>query len=106
MERTDQPASGEDLKRLVQELAATIQRTLAESPQIGHCLNRMRAEGYEVSLVLEATIGFNRTGARDRQEVSRFDFRVEKPDPAELEMTPLDKKFLRSLKIAVDDEGE
>jgi hypothetical protein len=104
MERTDQPAS-EDLKRLVQELGSTIQRTLAESPQIGHCLNRMRAEGYEISLVLEATIGFNRTG-RDRQEVSRFDFRVEKPDPAELKMTPLDKKFLRSLKIAVEEEDD
>ena len=55
MERTD-PASGEDVKRMVQDLGTTIQRTLAESPQIAHCLNRIKSEGYEVSLVLEATI--------------------------------------------------
>ena len=105
MERTDQPASGEDLKKLVDELGQTIQRTLAESPQIASCLNRMRGEGYEVSLVLEATIGFSRSGARSEEEqVSTFDFRVEKTDPAQLRMTPLDKKFLRSLKISVEED--
>src|SRR5512132_3348599 len=102
MERTD-PASSEDVKRMVQDLGSTIQRTLAESPQIAHCLNRIKAEGYEVSLVLEATIGFNKTGSRETAEVSTFDFRVEKNEPAPLKMTPLDKKFLRSLKISVED---
>ena len=102
MERTEQESS-EDLKRLVEDLGDTIQRALAESPQISHCLNRMRSEGYEVSLVLEATIGFNRRDQREA-EISTFDFRVEKPEPAELKMTPLDRKFLRPLKIAVEDE--
>jgi len=100
MERTE-----EDLKRLVNDLGATIQRTLAESPQITHCLGRIRAEGYDVSVVLEATIGFNKTGSREAAEVSTFDFRVEKSEPAPLKMTPLDKKFLRSLKISVEEEG-
>src|SRR5215813_5409160 len=99
-------ASGEDIKRMVQEIGTTIQRTLAESPQITHCLNRIRAEGYEVSLVLEATIGFNKTGSRETAEVSTFDFRVEKSEPAPLRMTPLDKKFLRSLKISIEEEEE
>jgi hypothetical protein len=102
MERTD-PANGEDVKRIVQELGALIQRTLSESPQITHCLNRIKAEGYEASLVLEATIGFSKTGSRE-SEVSTFDFRVEKSEPAQPKMTPLDKKFLRSLKISVDDQ--
>lgn len=101
MERTD---SSEDVKRMVQDLGTTIQRTLAESPQIAHCLNRIKAEGYEVSLVLEATIGFNKTGSRETAEVSTFDFRVEKGEPAAIKMTPLDKKFLRSLKISIEDE--
>jgi hypothetical protein len=97
-------ASGEDVKRMVQEIGATIQRTLSESSQIAHCLNRIKAEGYDVSLVLEATIGFNKTGSRESAEVSTFDFRVEKTEPAALKMTPLDKKFLRSLKITVEGE--
>jgi len=65
----------------------------------------MRGEGYEPSLVLEATIGFSRSGARSEEQVSTFDFRVEEPDPAQLRMTPLDKKFLRSLKISVEDDA-
>jgi hypothetical protein len=106
MEKTD-PASSEDVKRMVQDLGSTIQRTLAESPQIAHCLNRIRAEGYEVSLVLEATIGFSKTGGKDGPtEVSSFDVRVERTEPAPLKMTPLDKKFLRSLKITVEEESE
>lgn len=105
MEKTD-PASSEDVKRMVLDLGTTIQRTLAESPQIAHCLNRIKAEGYEVSLVLEATIGFNKTGSRETAEVSTFDFKVEKTDPIPLRMTPLDKKFLRSLKITVEEETE
>ena len=79
MERTD-PASSEDVKRMVHELGTTIQRTLAESPQIAHCLNRIKAEGYEVSLVLEATLGFSRTGSREAPEVSTFDFKVDKAE--------------------------
>jgi hypothetical protein len=105
VERTD-PTSSEDVKRMVQDLGSTIQRTLAESPQIAHCLNRIKAEGYEVSLVLEATIGFNKTGSRETAEVSTFDFRVEKSEPVALKMTPLDKKFLRSLKISVEEVEE
>jgi hypothetical protein len=96
--------SSDDVKRMVQEIGTTIQRTLSESPQIAHCLSRIKAEGYEVSLVLEATIGFNKTGNRDGGEQSTFDFRVERPEPAPLKMTPLDKKFLRSLKITVEEE--
>src|SRR6187549_3127452 len=105
MEKAD-PASSEDVKRMVQDLGTTIQRTLAESPQIAHALNRIKAEGYEVSLVLEATIGFSKSGSREPTEVSTFDFRVEKSEPASVKMTPLDKKFLRSLKISVEEEAE
>src|ERR1700741_3135978 len=103
MERTD-PASSEDVKRMVQDLGTKIQRTLAESPQIAHCLNRIKAEGYEASLMLAATIGFSKSGSPEAAEVAPFDFKVEKSDPAPIKMTPLDKKFLRSLKISVEEE--
>lgn len=103
MEKTDS-ANSEDVKRMVQDLATTIQRTLSESPQIALCLNRVRSEGYEVSVVVEATLGFSRVGGREAAEVSTFDFRVERSEPARFKMTPLDKKFLRSLKISVEGE--
>jgi len=93
----------EDVTKLAEEVGATLRRVLAESPQVAHCLSRIRAEGYEASVVLEATIGFSRT-ARPDPAAPAFDVRVEKADPAPLRMTPLDKKFLRSLKITVDDD--
>jgi hypothetical protein len=94
----------EDVTRLADEVGATLRRVLAESPQVAQCLSRMRAEGYDVSVVLEATIGFSRTARPAAAAAPSFDVRVEKADPAPLRMTPLDKKFLRSLKITVDDE--
>ena len=94
----------EDVARLADEVGATLRRVLAESPQVAHCLGRIRAQGYEVSVVLEATIGFSRTGRSDRTAPPAFDVRVEKADPIPLRMAPLDKKFLRSLKITVEDE--
>jgi hypothetical protein len=99
---------GDDVSRLAREVSATLQRVLSESPQINHCLNRIRSEGYEVSVVLEATLGFSRTERPGEGTASPpgFDVRVEKAEPAPLRMTPLDKKFLRSLKITVDHDEE
>jgi hypothetical protein len=98
---------GDDVTRLAREVSATLQRVLSESPQINHCLNRIRSEGYEVSLVLEATLGFSPAEGRDEKRPSTgFDVRVERAEPAPLRMTPLDKKFLRSLKITVDHDEE
>jgi hypothetical protein len=98
--------AGEEVTRLAGELGAALRRVLAESPQIAHCLNRIRSEGYDVSVVLEATIGFTRADRHDGPAPASFEVRVEKADPAPLRMTPLDKKFLRSLKITVDEEHE
>ncbi len=100
-----EPGSSDEVRRMVQDLGQTIQRTLSESPQITHCLSRIKAEGYEVSVVLEATIGFSKSGSRE-SEVSTFDFKVDRTEPPALKMTPLDKKFLRSLKISVEGEEE
>jgi len=100
-------AASEDVSRLTEEIGATLRRVLAESPQIAHCISRIRAEGYDVSVVLEATIGFSRSEERGAgQAPPPIEVRLEKAEPAPLKMTPLDKKFLRSLKISVEDNGE
>jgi hypothetical protein len=99
-------AADEDITRLTEEVGATLRRVLAESPQVAHCLSRVRSEGYDVSVVLEATIGFSRTERREAAKPPSFDVRVEKAEPPALRMTPLDKKFLRSLKITVDEEED
>jgi hypothetical protein len=98
-------AAGEDVTRLTEEVGATLRRVLAESAQVAHCLERMRAEGYDVSVVLEATIGFTRADRPDDTPAPVVSVRVEKGEPP-LKMTPLDRKFLRSLKITVEEDEE
>jgi hypothetical protein len=96
-------ATREAAPRLAEEVGTTLRRVLAESPLMAQCLGRIRAEGYHVSVVLEATIGLNRA-AGPEPAGGGFDVRVEKAESTPLKMTPLDRKFLRSLKITVDEE--
>ena len=69
-------------------------------------LNRIRGEGYEVSVALEANISFSPAAGREGAARSDFDRRLDRNEPEPLKMTPLDRKFLRSLKISVEDEGD
>jgi hypothetical protein len=112
-------ATHDDVTRLTEEVGATLRRVLDESPRLAHCLSRIRAEGYSVSVVLEATVGLSRVERHDTAAAPAFDIRdvrveragpsapkAEKAEPPPPRMTPLDRKFLRSLKITVDDEEE
>jgi hypothetical protein len=90
--------------RLVKELGRTIERTLAESRAVAASLERIRDAGYEIAVSVETTVAFR----PDAQNVG-LDLLDGAPTPtrrppAPLKMTPLDKKFLRSLKISVGEE--
>ncbi|HXV60944.1 MAG TPA: hypothetical protein VEK15_09640 [Vicinamibacteria bacterium] len=95
---------GDDkLRRLVQSLEKSIEQAIAGSPQVEECLTRIRDEGYELSLVLQATLAFAPRGELDHEHVEEVAGMMESPG-ASFRMSSLDKKFLRSLKIAVDEE--
>ncbi len=91
----------ENLKQLMKELGAAINDTLSNSEKISEAIARIRSSGYDVFLVLEATIGFNK-----RSEESRADsaFGAAYDAEAKLNITSQDVKFLKSLKISVDDK--
>jgi len=90
----------DELKKLMKELGEAINHSVAESDQISDVMARIRAGGYDVFLVLEATIGFNqRDGAREAPK------QTERTSSGELDITSQDLKFLRSLRIAVNDKG-
>jgi len=92
---------GEDkLRRLVQNLEKSIEQAIASSPQVEECLVRIREKGYELSLVLQATLAFAPRGELNQEQVEQ----VAGISLASFRMSSLDKKFLRSLKIAVDEE--
>jgi hypothetical protein len=89
----------EEIKRLMKGLGESINETLGESPKINDSIQAIRDAGYEVNLIIEAKIGFNRK-IKGEDEVS---LQSEKEEgPVRLQITTEDAKFLRSLKIAVD----
>ena len=51
-----------EIKLLMKRLGESINETLADSPKINERIQEIRDAGYEVFLVIEAKIGFSRTG--------------------------------------------
>ena len=83
------------LKQLMQELGNAINESLSESDAIAQAIGEIKAAGYDVFLVLEATIGFNK---RQGDEESA-DETVTR-EPTKITLTRQDEEFLRSLKIS------
>jgi len=100
----------EPLKNLMQELGNAINDSLSESDRIAEAIGEIKRAGYDVFLVLEATIGFNR---RDENADEDDEEQVESTDEpkrtfettSKVKFTSQDHRFLRALKIAVDDES-
>jgi hypothetical protein len=91
----------DNLKQLMKDLGAAINDALSESVEISEAIQNVRNAGYDVFLVLEATIGFNR---RTKTETTEDAVPVETEGAdTELKVTSQDLKFLRSLKISVED---
>ncbi len=91
----------DNLKQLMKELGAAINDALSESEDISEAIQNVRNAGYDVFLVLEATIGFNkRSKTEGGDEVSANGL---KSGEMKLKVTAQDLKFLRSLKISVED---
>lgn len=103
----------EPLKHLMQELGNAINDSLSESDRIAEAIGEIKKAGYDVFLVLEATIGFNRrdenTGDAE-EEAEEQSEAAEEPKrgfetAGKIKFTSQDHRFLRALKIAVDDEN-
>ena len=98
----------ERLKNLMQELGNAINESLSDSERIAEAIGEIKRAGYDVFLVLEATIGFNkRDGNEDETEaMPEAPARRERGthSAGKIKLTSQDQKFLKALKIAVDEE--
>ena len=92
----------DNLKQLMKELGAAINDALSESEDISEAIQNVRNAGYDVFLVLEATIGFNKRSKTDGggEEATSNGL---KSGEMKLKVTAQDLKFLRSLKISIED---
>ena len=101
------------LKELMQDLGNAINESLSDSDRIAEAIGEIKRSGYDVFLVLEATIGFNK---RDEHSSDTDDDELADSDEAEVprkrlnafgkvNWTSQDQKFLKALKISTDDSS-
>lgn len=95
----------ERLKSLMQDLGNAINESLSDSERIAEAIGEIKRAGYDVFLVLEATIGFNK---RDGDEEASSDDEMDEPreigTSGKVRFTTQDQRFLKALRITVDEE--
>ena len=89
------------LKELMQELGNAINESLPESEPMAEVIAKIRQSGYDVYLVLEATIGLNKR--KSEGTGAELDTSTPSGPPSELSFTAQDEAFLRALKITVEE---
>ncbi len=101
----------DQLKDLMQELGNAINESLSDSDRIAAAIGEIKRSGYDVFLVLEATIGFNKR-SEDSEDDTEENVELESPPPktrrklgGKISLTSQDQKFLRALKISIDEEN-
>ncbi|MDE3179806.1 MAG: hypothetical protein KGM47_09115 [Acidobacteriota bacterium] len=87
----------------MKELGNAINESLAESDKVSDVMGRIRAAGYDLFLVLEVTIGFNKNDESQPARRSRSAGR--RKGIQELRLTTQDAAFLKELKISLDGES-
>ena len=88
------------LRELIQQLGEAIHESVIESEQIAGVVQDIRKHGFDVLLMLEATIGLNEVAARDSENAGAEDAEGEAP------FSQTDRDWLRSLRISVEGEEE
>jgi hypothetical protein len=89
-------ALNQQVKDLIQKLGEAIHESVSESEQIAGVVREIREQGFDVLLMLEATIGLNEveeeTTAKDNGD-----------EPADGPFTRNDLTFLKSLRISTEE---
>jgi hypothetical protein len=97
----------ERLKSLMQDLGNAINESLSDSERIAEAIGEIKRAGYDVFLVLEATIGFNKRedGEDSEEEATELSEPREIISNGRVRFTTQDQRFLKALRIAVDEES-
>ena len=108
-------------KKLLRELGRAINEAVSDSDRIAQVISRIKTGGYDVFLMLDAVVALNTNQGEDadvepdlaeQRFLKSLKIRVNSDkkgrgeglvDSRSLTITPQDLKFLKSLKISVDD---
>ncbi len=84
----------------MKELGDAINESLSDSEQISEVVSRIKEGGYDIFLVLEATIGVSKQGEKS-DKTSLVTTLSTNP---EFKINDQDLKFLKSLRIKIEEE--
>jgi hypothetical protein len=87
-------ALNQQVKDLIQKLGEAIHESVSESEQIAGVVREIREQGFDVLLMLEATIGLNEV---EEEQKDNGD------EPAQGPFTRNDLTFLKSLRITTEE---
>lgn len=90
------------LRELIQQLGEAIHESVIESEQIAGVVQDIRKHGFDVLLMLEATIGLNEV----TQSPKGAELTEGEADGDAMSFTPNDLSFLRSLRISVEGDDD
>jgi hypothetical protein len=85
----------------MKELGDAINESLSDSEQISEVVSRIKEGGYDIFLVLEATIGVSKQGDKSSDKTSLVTTLSTNP---EFKINDQDLKFLKSLRIKIDED--
>jgi hypothetical protein len=88
------------LKELIQQLGEAIHESVIESEQIAGVVQDIRRHGFDVLLMLEATIGLNEISAKEGEAAEGEETEGGIP------FTQNDRDWLRSLRISVEGDHD
>jgi hypothetical protein len=80
----------------MKQLSEAINDSISDSEQIAEVISRIKSDGYDIFVVLEATVGFNKHEAETPVAAP-----LRQGEP-ELRISPQDARFLKSLRISVE----
>ncbi len=87
------------VKHLMKDLGEAINESLSNSEQIADVISKIKAGGYDVFLVLQATIGFSPHQSSAAAQPSLVGTRSRQD---ELKMNAYDLEFLKALRIKLE----
>src|SRR5579863_5400596 len=88
------------LRELIQQLGEAIHESVIESEQIAGVVQNIRRHGFDVMLMLEATIGLNDVTEDVEEPSAQHDAQEDEGGP----FTSHDVNFLKSLRISIAGE--
>jgi len=92
----------QNVKNLIQKLGEAIHESVSESEHIAGVVKNLREQGFDVLLMLEATIGLNEV----EEETEDSPLLLGDGTTEEGPFTNNDLSFLKSLRISLAEEGQ